>query len=165
MKGAIIKAMKRIILIVAILTFVSGISHGYDKITPIRGILMICTEESSNNCPERIFDSFIMSSPIKFLTRKHLDLILREQQLQMSSLTDKEKSIKMGKLLGASHILLYNKEGEEPYGNRAILLHVQLINVETSEIEYTDIIRWHGNDNGDKYLDLFFQRLTAHQEK
>jgi hypothetical protein len=157
--------MKRIILIVVILSFIAGISHGYDKITPIKGILMICTEESSNNCPERIFDSFIMSSPIKFLTRKHLDLILREQQLQMSGLTDREKTIRMGKLLGARHILLYNKEGEEIYGNRAILLRVQLINVETSEIEYTDTIRWHGNDKGDKYLDLFFQRLTAHQEK
>jgi len=104
--------MKRIILIVAILSFIAGISHSYEKITPIKVILMICTEESSNNCPERIFDSFIMSSPIKFLTRKHIDLIIREQQLQMSGLTDKEKTIRMGKLLGASHILLYNKKKE-----------------------------------------------------
>lgn len=165
MRAAIIKAMKRIILIVAILPFISGTSHSYDKITPIKGILMICTDESSKNCPEKIFDGFIVSSPIKFMTRKHLDLILREQQLQMSGLTDREKTVKMGKLLGASHILLYNKEEEESYGNRAMLLRVQLINVETSEIEYTNIIRWHRHDNGDRYLNLFFQLLTAHQEK
>ena len=156
--------MKKLILIVVVCFFVTGIAYSYDKITPIKGILLICTEGSGEKCPEKIFDPFIMSSPIKFLTRKHLDLILQEQQLQMSGLTDREKTIRMGKLLEASHILLYNKEAEESYGNRAILIRLQLINVETSEIEFTDILRWHANENGGKYMDMFFQSLTEHQE-
>lgn len=156
--------MKRLILIGVLLFCVTGTAHSYDKITPIKGILLVCSELSTEKCPERIFDPFIMSSPIKFLTRKHLDLIVQEQQLQMSGLTDKEKTIRMGKLLGASHILLYNKETEEPYGNRAILIGLQLINIETSEIEYTNIIRWHGNENGERYLEMFFQRLLKNQD-
>ncbi|MEI8173993.1 MAG: hypothetical protein WCH07_11015 [Deltaproteobacteria bacterium] len=155
--------MKKLILIVVACFLVTGTAYSYDKITPIKGTLLICTEGSGEKCPEKIFDPFIMSSPIKFLTRKHLDLILREQQLQMSGLTDKEKTIRMGKLLGASHILLYNKEAEESYGNMAILIRLQLINVETSEIEFTDILRWHANENGDKYMGMFFKRLTEHQ--
>lgn len=158
--------MKKILLlVVAAVCLMAATAYGSDKITSIKGILMICTEGSGDRCPEKIFDPFIMASPIKFLTRKHLDLVLREQQLQMSGLTDRDKTIRMGRLLGASHILLYGKEGEEPYGNRAVLLHLQLINVETSEIEYSGTLRWHGNEGGGRYLDAFFQDLKAHQEK
>jgi hypothetical protein len=156
--------MKRLIMIGVFLFCATGIAQGYDKITPIKGILLVCSELSAEKCPERIFDPFIMSTPIKFLSRKHLDLIVQEQQLQMSGLTDREKTIKMGKLLGASHILLYNKETEEPYGNRALLIGLQLINIETSEIEYTNILRWHGNEEGDRYLAMFFQRLLNSQD-
>lgn len=157
--------MKKILLMAVAVCCIVPAAYGSDKMTSIKGILMICTEGSADRCPEKIFDPFIMASPIKFLTRKHLDLVLREQQLQMSGLTDREKTVRMGRLLGASHILLYGKEGEEPYGNRAVLLHLQLINVETSEIEYSATLRWHGNEGGGRYLDAFFQELKAHQDK
>lgn len=151
------------VTLVALLV-IAGTAQGNDKITPIKGVLLICAERSVEPCPEKIFDRFIMASPIKFLTRKHLDLLLQEQQFQLSGMTDRDKSVKIGRLLGASHLLLYAKEAEEPFGNRALLIRLQLINVQTSEIEYTNIIRWHGNEDGDRYVETFFQLLASHKE-
>lgn len=53
-----------------------------------------------------------------------------EQSLQISGLT--EKVIKAGRLLGASHILLYTNKSDRD----SISFRFKLINIETNEIEY-----------------------------
>lgn len=102
------------------------------KITKIKGLVIIC-EKTKGSCNLEEFSNFIKFSSTKILTRDHLDAIFAEQQLALSGLTQEEKSIKIGKLLQASHIMLYYQhiEGENLFVN-----NIKLINISTSEIEY-----------------------------
>lgn len=102
------------------------------KITKIKGLLIVC-EQTKGYCNLEDFSKFVRFSSTKILTRDHLDAIFAEQSLILSGLTQEEKSIKIGKLLQASHIMLYyqNKEGEHLFVN-----NIKLINISTSEIEY-----------------------------
>jgi hypothetical protein len=132
--------MKRILIWVALL-LMAGSVWGYDwatatkgkKITPIKGIIIVCSgQANTEECEEAYLGYLFNNSPIKIVTRQHLKAIFEEKSLQMSGLTEKEKSQELGKLLGASHILLYKKISDE-WG---ISMDYTLININSSEIEY-----------------------------
>jgi hypothetical protein len=133
--------MKRILILVA-LVLMAGSVWGYDwaankkgqKITPIKGIIIVCSgQANTEECDEAYLGYLFNNSPIKIVTRQHLKAIFEEKSLQMSGLTEKEKSEELGKLLGASHILLYKTISDKlGYG-----VDYTLININSSEIEYS----------------------------
>jgi len=108
------------------------------KIKPISGIILLC-EGTGDECDRTILNYHIRSSPIKFLNRDTLQRILDEQNLQSSGLSI-ENTRRVGKIVGASHILLYKKTADYTrFHETADLLlaySLKLINIETSEEEY-----------------------------
>lgn len=104
------------------------------KITKIKGLLIVC-EQTKGYCNLEDFSKFVRFSSTKILTRDHLDAIFAEQSLILSGLTQEEKSIKIGKLLQASHIMLYYQNEEGEY-HQIFVNNIKLINISTSEIEY-----------------------------
>ncbi len=138
------------------------------KITPIKGILLLCDPTKVfSTCEDRYILTYINSTKIKFLTRDHLEAVLKEQSLQQSGLTDNQKSIQIGKILGASHILLYSGGlNTEEKATLALWYQFKLVNVETSEIEYTTET-YDPDDSIKKSLDPknlrnFFKILNKH---
>lgn len=138
--------MKKTLLVI-LLTFIPFALYGgyYDdakKITKIKAIILVCdrsisslkADNAENECYDSYLDSYINKSPIKFITRKHLGHLLNEQTLSQSGLTN-EKVAELGKLYGASHILFYKQLG--PWGDVTFHYKFKLVNVSTSEIEYS----------------------------
>ena len=130
------------ILIWVVLVLAVGTACGYEppaglkgeKITPIKGIIVVCGGQSNTDeCDEAYLLQLFNNSPIKVLTRQHLKRIFDEKSLQMSGLTEREKSEELGKILGASHILLFKKISD----NLGYSMDYTLINIHSSEIEYS----------------------------
>lgn len=164
--------MKGILIWVALVLAVST-AWGYDqpdnlggqKITPIKGMIIVCSgQANTEECNEVLLNIFINKSPIKILTRQHLKTIFEEKSLQMSGLTEREKSEELGKILGASHILLY-KTISEKWGSGS---DYTLINIHSSEIEYAvRTIDFLSKKNKIKTFSIadFFEILNQHVAK
>ena len=116
------------------------------KITPIKAIIMMRDGGSSD------FHGVAKFSKVKVLTREHLDILFREQDLQFTGLTQTQRTAKAGELLGASHILLYSVSGTQ--------IHFKLINMSTSEIEYQNIVSWWGERGFE--IKNFYETLDSH---
>ncbi len=135
--------MKKSMMIFLIFSFfLAGNAWGQDssknmegqKITPIKGVIMLCVgQTNTEECDEGEILLYLNNSHIRILTRKHLKAILDEKSLLMSGLTEREKSEELGKMLGASHILLFKKISDK-WGYS---MDYQLININSSEIEYS----------------------------
>jgi hypothetical protein len=133
------ESMKKTIIIlwVIILLLLPSVCFAKEnhKITPIKGIILVCKYNDPEYCDLSIIHTLVNLSPIKFLTRSHLKKIFDEQTLQLSGLTDIEKTKVAGRLLGASHILVYSYR----YKSECSILHeFELININTSELEYAE---------------------------
>jgi hypothetical protein len=133
------KPMKKriIILWVIILLLLPSVCFAKEnyKIIPIKGIILVCKYNDPEYCDLSIINTLVNLSPIKFLTKSHLKKIFDEQTLQLSGLTDIEKTKVAGRLLGASHILVYSSI-EKP---KCSFRHeFELININTSELEYAE---------------------------
>ncbi len=111
------------------------------KITRIRAIVILC-EKEKGRCDLFDYSQYISQSNIKFITREHLNAIFQEQSLALSGLTQEQKTIKIGQLLGASHIMLYYHTGESWSKDVNVYDHkIKIVNISTSEIEYQTSIR------------------------
>lgn len=114
-------------------------SSEYQKITPIKGIILLCEGLTEAECMDFRILPETNRSRIKFLFRSNLRAILDERKLQSSGMTEIESNKEIGKLLGASHLLLYKttfyKRGDT--GDHTLMCDFKLININTSEIEYS----------------------------
>jgi TolB-like protein len=109
---------------VAIMYFDDGaIGKANEELKPLsKGICdMLITEMSDN-------------PGIKVIERDQLQSILSEQKLSSDGTTDKATAVKVGKLLGAHH-MIFGGFVTDPAGT--MVLNLRVVNTETSEIEYT----------------------------
>jgi len=134
--------MKKLLLFsLAVLAFsalFSVTAWGKDKISPIAGIIIVCESESPRQDEANsIFYSFFARSNLKILTRKHIDQIINEQKFQAGGLTDREQMIRLGRLVGASHVLVFKSRTQPGLDNGPpdYFYTTTLISVQTSEIE------------------------------
>ncbi len=81
------------------------------------------------------------------LERQKIEAVLKEQNLVTSGRVDAETAVKVGRLLGAQHVLLGQLVVQS---DKEMRLLVRSVNVETSVIEWTDDVR----AKGDKVFDM-----------
>ncbi len=124
------KLTLRLIAVMIIIFFAGHAFASISKITPIKALVILCESRRPSECSTAAMDYYLNKLPIPVISRENLKSIMNEQSLQTSGLT--EKVIKAGRLLGASHILLYTNESDQD----SISFYFKLINIETSEIEY-----------------------------
>jgi len=148
--------MKKRILAI-LLTFVPAVAFAadqsyYDKalsdISPINSIILLCDSSEKNACNDESLWALARQTHIRFVSRHTLGVILNELQLQSSGLTAAQTA-KIGKLSGASHILLYNRKD----ANRFCYIEYsfKLVNISTSHIEYSEntcILTEYGKEKG-----------------
>jgi hypothetical protein len=108
------------------------------KITPIKGMVLLCKKEfSTDACNDALLGKYMNSVSIKFVTRDHIRNIMNEKSLGISGLTDAEADNKIGEIVGASHLLAYSIGSDNSEKPKDIFFRFQLINLKTSEIEYS----------------------------
>lgn len=117
----------------------------YEKIKPISAIIMLCKSKSKDDCDDIPLYKYINNNRLKFLTRSNLEAILNEHSLHESGLTENETRKEIGKIVGASHMLVFKKISDytksvSPLNRNKINLYYtynfELINIETTEVEY-----------------------------
>jgi hypothetical protein len=149
--------MNRVLLIV-LLTLIPYAVHAdyYEdskKITKIKAIILVCdrsigsikTENAENECYDSYLDEYINKSPIKF--------ILNDRTISQNGLTNK-RIAELGQQHSASHILFYKQLG--PWGDVVIHYRFKLVNISTSEIEYSTDIYEYTEDYQKKNRDPVF---------
>ena len=83
---------------------------------------------------DMITTDLLQIDDIKMVERSRIDKILEEIDLSKTEYFDKEKSVKIGKLVGASYLLT----GSYILNNNATRIDVRLVNVENGEIVYAE---------------------------
>lgn len=81
------------------------------------------------------------------LERQKIEAVIKEQNLVTAGRIDAETAVKVGKLIGAQHVLLGQLVVQS---DKDMRLLVRSVNVETSVIEWTDDVR----SKGDKVFDM-----------
>ena len=90
---------------------------------------------------------------IRVVERDQVQRLIEEQKLVGAGQVDRETAVKVGKLLGAQH-MIFGGFMADPKGNFRI--DARAVNVETGEIEFTDRIQ----DRSDNVLALISQLAT-----
>ena len=110
----------------AVLYFTNGALIDNASYAPLsKGMAeMLITELSQNNA-------------VRVVERDRLQSLIEEQNLQNSDRVDKETAVKLGKTLGARHMLM-GTFVIDPKKNMRI--DVRAVNTETSQIEYTESV-------------------------
>lgn len=110
----------------AVLYFTNGALIDNASYAPLsKGMAeMLITELSQNNA-------------VRVVERDRLQSLIEEQNLQSSDRVDKETAVKLGKTLGARHMLM-GTFVIDPKKNMRI--DVRAVNTETSQIEYTESV-------------------------
>jgi hypothetical protein len=104
------------------------------KISTITGIIPICDDQ---DCEPDVWDTYINDYPkLRFLDRRHIKAVIDEHKLNLSGLTEVEQSIKAGKFVNASHLLLYRKETTK----FTTTYQIKLLNINSLEIEFTSTL-------------------------
>ena len=126
----------------AVLYFTNGALVDNASYAPLsKGMAeMLITELSQNNA-------------VRVVERDRLQSLIEEQNLQNSDKVDKETAIKLGKTLGARHMLM-GTFVIDPKKNMRI--DVRAVNTETSQIEYTQSV----TGNADNLLQLVIELGT-----
>jgi curli biogenesis system outer membrane secretion channel CsgG len=124
---------------VAILYFTNGALIDNASYAPLsKGMAeMLITELTQNNA-------------VRVVERDRLQSVIEEQNLQNSDRVDKETAVKLGKTLGARHMLM-GTFVIDPKKNMRI--DVRAVNTETSAIEYTESV----TGSADNLLQLVIQ--------
>jgi TolB-like protein len=95
-----------------------------------------------------ILTNAVATNPsLVLLERQKIESLLKEQNLVTTGRVDAETAVKVGKLLGAQHVLLGQLVVQS---DKEMRLLVRSVNVETSVIEWTDDVR----SKGDKVFDM-----------
>ena len=87
---------------------------------------------------------------MRVVERDRLQSVIEEQNLQNSDRVDKETAVKLGKTLGARHMLLGSFIIDQ---KRNMRIDVRAVNTETSQIDYTESV----SGNADNLLALVIQ--------
>jgi len=115
-------------------------ARDYDGLT--KGVPDFLISEMSNN------------PNIRVIERDQVQKLIDEQKLTSGGQVDRETAVKVGKLLGAQH-MIFGGFMADPKGNFRI--DARAVNVETGAIEYTDRVQ----DHGDNVMALISQ-LAGH---
>lgn len=104
----------------------------------------------SKGMAEMLITELAQNSGVRVVERDRLQSLIEEQNLQNSDRVDKETAVRMGKTLGARHMLM-GTFVIDPKKNMRI--DVRAVNTETSAIEYTESV----TGNADNLLQLVIQ--------
>ncbi len=127
---------------VAVLYFTNGALVNNESYAPL-----------SKGMAEMLITELAQNSGIRVVERDRLQSLIEEQNLQNSDRVDKETAVRMGKTLGARHMLM-GTFVIDPKENMRI--DVRAVNTETSAIEYTETI----SGKADELLTLVMQLGT-----
>jgi TolB-like protein len=115
-------------------------AHDYDGLT--KGV------------PDFLISEMASNPNIRVIERDQVQKLIDEQKLTSGGQVDRETAVKVGKLLGAQH-MIFGGFMADPKGNFRI--DARAVNVETGAIEYTDRVQ----DHADNVLALIGQ-LAGH---
>ena len=110
----------------------------------------------SKGMAEMLITELTQNNAVRVVERDRLQSLIEEQNLQNSDRVDKETAVKMGKTLGARHMLMGTFVIDP---KRNMRIDVRAVNTETSAIEYTESV----TGNADNLLRWSFSwgpRLT-----
>jgi curli biogenesis system outer membrane secretion channel CsgG len=104
----------------------------------------------SKGMAEMLITELAQNNAVRVVERDRLQSLIEEQNLQNSDRVDKEIAVKLGKTLGARHMLM-GTFVIDPKKNMRI--DVRAVNTETSVIDYTESV----TGNADNLLQLVIQ--------
>ena len=121
---------------VAVLYFDNGALVGHADYAPL-----------SKGMSEMMITELARNPGIRVVERDRLQHLLDEQNLSNGDRVDKETAVRLGKLLGAHHMLMGSFVIDMKQNMR---LDVRSVNTETSQIEYVETV----TDKADRMLNL-----------
>lgn len=124
---------------VAVLYFTNSALVDFDAYAPL-----------SKGMAEMLINEIAQNTGVRVVERDRLQPLLEEQNLQNSDRVDKATAIKLGKTLGARHMLMGSFVIDP---NKNMRIDVRAVNTETSAIEYVQTV----NGKADNLLDLVMQ--------
>ncbi len=102
--------------------------------TPAAVLPIMCSKEELNVNAEyftaNLLFAFSLNKTFKAIERDDLQKIIEEQKLQLTGLTDLDKAVEVGKIMGADMLIA----GELFETDECFELYVKLLNVETAEV-------------------------------
>ena len=104
----------------------------------------------SKGVPDFLVTEMSANPNIRVIERDQVQKLVDEQKLITGGQVDRETAVKVGKLLGAQHMIFGGYMGD-PKGNFRI--DARAVNVETGEIEYTERVQ----DKADNIMPLISQ--------
>ena len=104
--------------------------------------------------PDFLVSEMASNPNIRVIERDQVQKLIDEQKLTSGGQVDRETAVKVGKLLGAQH-MIFGGFMADPKGNFRI--DARAVNVETGAIEYTDRVQ----DHADNLMGLIGQ-LAGH---
>lgn len=104
----------------------------------------------SKGMAEMLITELTQNNAVRVVERDRLQSLIEEQNLQNSDRVDKETAVKMGKTLGARHMLMGTFVIDP---KRNMRIDVRAVNTETSAIEYTESV----TGNADNLLQMVIQ--------
>ena len=93
--------------------------------------------------PDFLVSEMSSNPNIRVIERDQVQKLIDEQKLTSGGQVDRETAVKVGKLLGAQH-MIFGGFMADPKGNFRI--DARAVNVETGAIEYTDRVQDHGDN-------------------
>lgn len=110
----------------AVLYFTNSALVDFDSYAPL-----------SKGMAEMLINEIAQNSAVRVVERDRLQPLLEEQNLQNSDRVDKETAVRLGKTLGARHMLMGSFVIDP---NRNLRIDVRAVNTETSAIEYVKTV-------------------------
>lgn len=104
----------------------------------------------SKGMAEMMISEIAQNSAVRVVERDRLQTLLEEQNLQSSDRVDKSTAVKLGKTLGAGHMLMGSFIIDP---SKTMRIDVRSVNTETGQIEYTESV----SGKSEKLLDLVIQ--------
>ena len=104
----------------------------------------------SKGMAEMMISEIAQNSAVRVVERDRLQSLLEEQNLQSSDRVDKSTAVKLGKTLGAGHMLMGSFIIDP---SKTMRIDVRSVNTETGQIEYTESV----SGKSEKLLDLVIQ--------
>jgi len=104
----------------------------------------------SKGMAEMLINEIAQNQGIRVVERDRLQPLLEEQNLQNTDRVDKETAVKLGKTLGARHMLMGSFVIDP---NRNLRIDVRAVNTETSAIEFVQTV----NGKADQMLNLVIE--------
>lgn len=104
----------------------------------------------SKGMAEMLITELAQNAGVRVVERDRLQSLIEEQNLQNSDRVDKETAVKLGKTLGARHMLMGTFVIDP---KRNMRIDVRAVNTETSAIEYTESV----TGTADNLLQLVIQ--------